>query len=243
MYSREQLQRQLTNHPLVTSRLDTLRLAAEINPAFRDPHITGGYLRNILLGVEPNDCDVVFKGIMINQPGITEVVQQAEAMLNIKPYPNWEFENSSATGYSGNFYDDNIGKYSYHTDYLTMIMMDTSNKLHLGQNCRTLQDLSSRTYDLYFPGIRMWAIHRGRGRSYLSCLTGDLIRGLYLCTSLKLAPSSAVEKLFNIFDDIYNSLDSQDQANRQTFWLKKTNADIIYKPILDKYSVKSLVIN
>src|SRR5579859_3722412 len=121
MLTKERIQCKLNNSPLIKPRLETLRLAEEINPKFKNPHIVGGYMRNIVLGIAPNDCDVCFQGYMLNQPGILEAIREAEMRLGVEAYPEWECENISATGYSGDLYEDIVGKYSFHTDYLTMI--------------------------------------------------------------------------------------------------------------------------
>lgn len=239
MHSKDSLENILKQSDLVKPKLEVLRLAEEINPKFREPHIIGGYLRNIILAAAPNDCDVVFQGYQLNQPGILEAVQEAEERLGIPHFPDWEFENTSATGYSGDFFEDNIGKYSYHSDYLTMLMMNTTGKLLVSRD-KTLEDLGTRTYDLHFPGVEMWAKHRGNGRSYESCITGDLIRAFYLCISLDLTPSMTTAFLMRHFDEIFNSLMPDDQESRVAFWLKKTQGSSKYQSILDQFGVKVL---
>lgn len=186
-----ELEHKLNTHPLVVPRLQTLKLAEEINPRFHKPHILGGFLRNIALDMEPNDCDVAFQGYQLNQPGITEVVREAEQRLGITPYPEWEFENVVATGISSDFFENTVGKNSNHTDFLTGLMMNIDGKLFVADD-KTLSDLENRIYDFRFAGIEIWANHRGQGRSYASCIVGDLTRGLYLCGSLNLTPSAIV---------------------------------------------------
>lgn len=236
MLTKEVIEEKFRQHELMKPRLETLRLAAEINPAFKNPHIVGGYLRNIVLDLPPRDCDVVFQGSERDQLGILEAVQQAEKELGLEPYTEWDFENTTATGFSGDFYEDTIGKYSYHTDYLTLLLMDSNGKLYMSDN-KTLEDLASRVYDLRFAGVEIWAKHRGQGRSYASCLIGDLLRGMYLCHSLNLKPSAIAEFLMSHFDDIFSKLEPEDQEARRKYWLKKTGGDLKYQEILDRYSI------
>ncbi len=240
MLTREQLEISLKNHPLIQPRVETLQVAEELNSEFRNPHIVGGYLRNIILGSIPNDCDVVFSGYMLNQPGILEAVQEAEVRLGIPAYPDWEFENISATGFSGDLYEDVVGKYSYHTDYLTMLIMDTDGNLHIGEEQKTLADFDKRVYDLRLAGVMLWANHRGGGRSFESCLTGDLIRGLYLSASLNLTVSENVAFLLAEFDKLFRGLEIPDQEARLAFWIKKTKEGPKYQPILDKFGINAL---
>lgn len=238
--NRNQMERELRNNPDVDQRTSTLKLAQEINPQFCDPHIVGGYLRNILLGCKPNDCDVVFKGTQLNQPGVLEAVQEAEAKLGIPPYLDWEFENITATGYSKDLYSDVLGRYSFHTDYLTMVLMDTNQILYIGEEEKTLTNYEQRIYDLHFQGIMMWVTHRAKGRSYQSCLVGDLIRCLYLCQGLNLTPSPVCELLVSNFDTLFQELNTEDQKSRLSFWLKKTKGNPAFNQILDKYAIYSL---
>lgn len=240
MLTRQKVERKLKSHPWVKPRLATLALAQKINPKFKNPHIVGGYLRDTILGHKPHDCDVIFEGYQLNQPGTLEAVQKAEERLGIKPYPNWEFENISATGFSGNLHDDAVGKYSFHTDFLTMLIMDPKGKLSIGHEEKTLHDLEKRIYDLNFPGISMWANHRGAGRSYASCITGDLIRGLYLTQSLKLHPSEIVTFLWSHFDTIFSSLNKEDQQARINYWKRKTKGDPSYNSILKRFKITAL---
>ncbi|MBI2595720.1 hypothetical protein HYW46_03235 [Candidatus Daviesbacteria bacterium] len=239
--TKEELEHILKNHDIVKPKLEILRLAEEINPEFKNPHIVGGFLRNIILDAFPRDCDVIFQGHQLNQPGILEAVQEAEKRLGIEPYPDWEFENTTATGRSGDIYEDNVGKYTHHTDYLTMLIMDTKGNLHIGGE-KTLHDLEHRIYDLHFPGVYIWATHRGGGRSFFSCLSGDLIRAYYLSHVLKLTPSATSAFLMGEFDNIFNNLNPGDQQARLDFWFKKTHGDPAYQPILDKYGVTVLKI-
>lgn len=238
MLTLETLERQLLDHPLVAPRLATLRKAEELNPDFRNPHIVGGFLRNIALNKQPNDCDVVFQGKELNQPGVSEAVREAEHQLGVY-YPDWEFENVSATGLSGDFYADTIGIHSWHTDYLTLILMGNEGKVLLGDE-KTLQDLDERIYDLRFSGVEVWVNHRRKGHGYASCLIGDLIRCLYLCKSLDLAPSLISDFLLHHFDAIFSELTLDDQENRRGFWHKKSKGDTSYQPMLDRYNIKTL---
>jgi|GEM_PF-5519764 hypothetical protein len=239
MLTKQRLQTQLLKDPQVQNRLTTLKLAEELNPRFHAPHIVGGYLRNIFLGYQPKDCDVVFQGYQLNQPGILECVREAELQLKLEPYPNWDFENVTATGVTPDFYDNTIGKYSHHTDYLTLMLMDSAGKVYLGDT-KTLADLDTRTYDLRFAGVEIWATHRGKGRSYTNCLLGDLIRALYLGGCLGLKYSQIVSFLLSHFDSFYASLPSEAQKTRQAFWLSKTQGDPLYQPILDRFGIHSL---
>ena len=239
MLTKNQLETTLTANSAVHDRIRTLKLAEEINPNFRTPHIVGGYLRNIYYGIEPKDCDVVFQGYQLNQPGILEAVREAEEKLNIEPYQNWEFENALATGITNDFYENTIGKYSHHTDYLTLMLMDGNGTLYLGDE-KTLSDLENRVYDLRFAGVEVWVNHRGKGRSYASCLTRDLIRGLYLGRFLNLKHSAIAEFLTRHFDVFYYELSLEDQLAIQAFWMKKTKGDPFYQVILDRFGVTVL---
>lgn len=239
MLTKQDLEKRLNSHPLVISRLQTLRLAEEINPEFRRPCIMGGFLRNIALGAEPNDCDVVFQGHQLNQSGIVEAICEAESRLGITPYARWDFENVMATGLSGDFFENTVGKCANHTDYLTMLLMDTNGTLYLGEE-NTLLGIENRIYDFRFSGIEIWANHRGNGRSYASCIVGDLTRGLYLCTALNLTPSAIVSFLMSNYDILSEKLDKEDREARRSYWLKKTKGDRKYQPILDRFNIKTL---
>ncbi len=234
-----ELEHKLTTHPLVVPRLQTLKLAEQINPEFRTPHILGGFLRNVVLDREPNDCDVAFQGYQLNQPGITEAVREAETRLGIEPYPEWDFENAMATGLSTDFYENTIGSFSNHTDYLTGLMMDVKGKLFITE-AKTLQDLETRVYDFRFAGIESWANHRGQGRSYASCIVGDLTRGLYLCETLDLTPSPIVVYLLQHYDKLLAELTPADQEARKAYWFKKTKGQRRYQRILDRFNITSL---
>ncbi len=239
MLTKHKLEQKLNTHPLIIPRLQTLKLATEINPKFHNPHILGGFLRNIALDMEPNDCDVAFQGYQLNQPGITEAVRSAEQKLCIEPYPEWEFENIMATGLSGDFFENTVGKHSNHTDFLTGLMMGVDGKLFISDD-KTLTDIENRIYDFRFHGIEIWANHRGKGRSYSSCIVGDLTRGLYLCASLNLTPSSIATFLFGYYDKFFGDLDLNDQEARKSYWFKKTKYDKKYQLILDRFHIKSL---
>lgn len=240
MLTRVELEAKLVNEQQIKERLSTLNLAERLNSQFRNPHIIGGYLRNIALGKQPNDCDVFFEGDQLNQPGILEAVQEAEKQQGYDHFTDWEFENIAVRGYSGNLYEDAVGKYSHHTDFITMLMIDSKGRLYLDPEEKVLTDLTDRIYDINFSGVEMWAKHRGQGRSYESCICGDLIRGFYMCHSLELTPSLTVEFLMRNFDSFFNRLDTEDQEARRSFWMKKTKGDSAYQQILDKYGVKSL---
>jgi hypothetical protein len=240
MLNKKDLEKMLQKHPLVEPRLVTLQLAEKLNPKFKNPHIVGGFLRNIILDCKPNDCDVSFKGYELNQPGILEAVREAEKQLKIEPYPDWEFENISVTGYSGDFYKDLVGEHSNHTDYLTVISMDTNGTLHMGDEEKVLHDLTNRIYDLRFEGVEIWAKQRGNGRSYASCIAGDLTRGLYLSHTLKLTPSPIASFLMSNYDSIFSKLESEDQNARLAYWMKKTKGDPSYQEILDRFRITSL---
>ncbi len=241
MLTKKVLETKLNTNPLVKDRLRTLTLAEEINPKFKDPHILGGYLRNIALDAEPKDCDVSFKGFQPNQPGILEAVLEAEKILGIKNENGWDFENAYATELSNDFYEIILGKFSNHTDYLTMLAMDTKGTLYTGEE-KTVSDIENRIFDLRFEGVEIWANYRGQGRSYASCITGDLTRGLYFGQLLNLEHSAIASFLTQNFDHIFNNLSLEDQKARINFWLKKTNGDEFYKPILDKFGVTVLPI-
>jgi hypothetical protein len=243
MLTRKDLEKTLATHPLVQPRLETLRLAEEINPAFHKPHIMGGYLRNIVLGKEPKDCDVFFQGQQLNQPGIIEAVREAEQRLGIEPFPEWDFENLLATGPSDDFYANAIGIHAMHTDYLTILLMDSHGHLYIGDEEKSLSDFTNRVYDLRFLGIEVWANHRGQGRSYGSCLIGDLTRAIYLAKVLDLSHSAIVNYLLRNFDTFFNQLDENDQTARSMYWEKKSGRDSSYQPMLDFYGITALTTN
>ena len=231
----------LSTHPLVVPRLQTLKLAEQLNPKFHKPHIVGGYLRDIALNAKPNDCDVVFQGYQLNQPGIVEAVREAEKRLGIEPYPEWDFENAMATGMCDDFVENTIGKYSHHTDYLTVLLLDTDGRLFITEE-QTVSDIENKVYDLRFAGIEVWATHRGEGRTYASCIVGDLTRGLYLCSRLNLKQSAIVTFLLQNFDSFFEQLEEADQQMRRAYWKKKTKGAPEYKQILDKFKIKSLTV-
>ena len=241
MLNERVLESKLNSNPLVVDRIRTLKLAEEINPKFKDPHILGGYLRNLALDCAPKDCDVAFRGYMKDQPGVLEAVLEAEKRLGIKNKNGWDLENAFASELSTDFYEIIIGKHSNHTDYLTMLGMDVSGKLYTGGE-KTLFDIENRIFDLRFEGIEIWANYRGKGRSYASCITGDLIRGLYFGQLLRLEHSATASFLTQCFDHIFNMLEVDDQNARINFWLKKTNGSPFYKPILVKFGVTTLPI-
>jgi hypothetical protein len=240
MLTQDQLQKFLNTHPLVEPRLRTLALAAELNPDFKTPHIQGGYLRNIALDVEPNDCDVFFAGTQRNQPGVIEAVKKAEAILGLD-YDKWEFENLTATGVSGDFLADSVGQHGPYTDHASTLIMSSDGELKIG-GPETLNNLANRIYDLRLTGIEVWATHRGQGRSYASCILGDLIRALYLCHDLNLTPSPCTADFLNRFDSLFRNLEAADQQSRINFWLKKTKGDPSYRPTLSKFNITSLPI-
>jgi len=182
---------------------------------------------------------VVFQGQQWEQPGIVEAVREAEKRLGVEPYPEWDFENALATGQSPDFYENTIGKYSNHTDYLTVLLLDADGKLYIGDE-KTLSDIETRTYDFRFSGIEVWAMHRGQGRSYASCIVGDLTRGLYLCQNLNLEPSLIVKFLMESYDYFFEKLSAEDQEARRAYWKKKTKNNRKYQQVLDRFNIKSL---
>jgi hypothetical protein len=242
MLTEKILETKLNSNPLIIDRLKTLKLAEEINPDFKDPHILGGYLRNIALDANPRDCDVSFKGYQPNQPGVLEAVLEAEKRLGIRNENGWDFENAYATNLSKDFYEIILGKYSNHTDYLTMLAMDTKGILYTGGE-KTIHDIDNRVFDLRFEGVEIWANYRGQGRSYASCIIGDLTRGLYFGQLLDLQHSAIATLLTQNYNHIFNALNLDDQQARVNFWLNKTKGDVVYKPILDKFGVTVLPVN
>lgn len=221
----------------VQKRTAVLRRASEINPEFKNPYITGGMLRDILLGEEPRDCDVVFEGIKANQEGVLEAVQEAEARLGMNPLPGWEFENTYANGTSNSIIENTIGFYSNHTDFLTLLMVNGEEELHIGDE-KTLPHLESRIYDPRYQGMMVWM--GLRGRTYHEVLTGDAIRGLYLTHRLNLTPSEHAEELFYKVDEHFAHLTPEQQARRRTYWAKKTADVEDVDTILKQYNVTCL---
>ena len=227
----------LLNNPELLEKLEVLKLASELNPEFKTPNITGGYLRDILLGKTSSDCDVVFEGYMKNQPGVLECVKEAEKKLKYEPYDGWEFENFKVSGLSGDIFEDVIGFYSNHTDYLTLIMCDGNKNIRVGSK-HTLECLENRLYDIRYQGLLVWLGFRER--TYFRAMAGLGCRGMYLCHKLELNISDNAEELFVKFDANFSRLTEEERASLLGYWNKKTRnlSNIVH--ILDRFGVKCL---
>ncbi len=127
----ERLEQKFRAHSQLEKRTAVLRVASELQPHFRNPHIVGGYLRDITLESQSADCDVVFSGNVQNQLGILEAVRESELRLGIKPLTGWEIENIGVTGPTGNLIDDTVGFHSNHTDYLFQVECTLKNCLQI----------------------------------------------------------------------------------------------------------------
>ncbi|OGE34262.1 hypothetical protein A3A14_04390 [Candidatus Daviesbacteria bacterium RIFCSPLOWO2_01_FULL_43_38] len=237
MLTEQELILKFKQHPELQKRVGILKIASEINPDFKNPHIIGGYLRDLVLGVSPSDCDVFFEGHIKYQPGIKECIRAAEDELKITHYHDWEFENTLVTGVTDNLLENTIGYYSNHTDHLTMMAYDGHGNLRIGSS-RTLHDLETRTYDVRYQGMLIWTIFRDR--TFYSVLAGVATRGLYLCHKLGLNPSAASEELFRRFEFHFERLEDKDKQARIRYWNKKTKNLKGVEAILEKYDVKSL---
>ncbi|MCX6784297.1 MAG: hypothetical protein NT141_04540 [candidate division WWE3 bacterium] len=208
MLSRNSAQTILNGDKGLQDRLSVLRLASSINPLFSNPAIAGGFIRDTLLGFLPADCDVIFNGYCRNQPGISECVVKAESQLKLGPFSDWEFENVTATGVSGNMQQDVVGVYSNYTDWLTMAMcVAESGEAFFG--AKTLDHISNRSYDIRFQGIAVWMGFRQR--TYWRALGGVASRGMYLCHKLKLTPTTESMAVFLKYDEILSHLDSAER--------------------------------
>lgn len=237
MLTKEVIESKFKQHPELQRRINTLQVASEINPDFKNPHIVGGYLRDVFLGVNPSDCDVFFEGYMKDQPGILEYIREAEDKLGYPNYPGWEFENTLATGVTDNLFDNTIGYYSNHTDHLTMMVYDGQGNLRIGSS-QTLHDLETRTYDVRYQGILVWTMFRGR--SFYSVLAGVATRGMYLCHKLNLHPSPNSADLFKRFESHFEKLEDEDKQGKIQYWKKKTKNLPGAGVILEKYGIRSL---
>ncbi len=219
-------------------KLKVLSLAEKINPKFKNPNICGGYLRDIVLGAHPSDCDVVFDGYMRDQPGILECVREAETQLNIEAYNGWEFENFNSSGVSGDMFNDTIGFYSNHTDYLTLILCDSVGNIKFGSEA-TIKCLQEKIYDIRYQGLMVWMGFRNR--TYYRSLTGLACRGMYLCHKLNLNPSENAVALFNHFDFNYEKLTDEEKSSLLLYWNKKTKNISDIKVTLERFNIKNLL--
>jgi hypothetical protein len=227
----------IQSNPDLQLKIRVLSLAEKMNPKFKNPHIQGGYLRDIVLDATPSDCDVVFDGYVKDQPGVLESVREAEKQLGVDHYPNWEFENFNASGVSGNFFDDTIGFYSNHTDYLTLMLCDAHGKVLYGSD-KTLQCLHGRIYDIRYQGLMIWMGFRDR--SYFRSTAGLACRGMYLCHKLNLNVSDLARELFTHFDYNYEKLTAEEKESLVSYWNKKTKNLADVQTTLDKFGVKKL---
>jgi hypothetical protein len=219
------------------NKLKILSLAEIINPKFKNPNICGGYLRDIVLEAKPSDCDVVFDGYMKNQPGVLECVREAEKQLNIEPYMSWEFENFNASKVTGDIYEDTIGFYSNHTDYLTLILCDTRGEVKYGSEY-SIKFLNDKIYDIRYQGLMVWMGFRDR--TYYRSLAGLACRGMYLCHKLSLNPAESALDLFEHFDFNYAKLSEDEKVSLLEYWNKKTGQLTNIQATLDKFNVKNL---
>lgn len=231
------ISKKISEHKDLQEKLSVLALAEKINPKFKNPNICGGYLRDIILEKVPSDCDVVFDGYMKNQPDILECVREAEKQLEIEPYSGWEFENFNASGVTGDAFDDTIGFYSNHTDYLTLILCDTDSNVRIGST-NTIKCFNERLYDIRYQGLMVWMGFRER--TYYRSLAGLACRGIYLCRKLKLNVSESAQSLFEHFDFNYEKLTDAEKVSLLGYWKKKTKNLEDIQDTLNKFNVKNL---
>lgn len=225
----------LSSSQELASRIKILNLATKLNSDFKNPNITGGYIRDTLLGIPPSDCDVVFEGVSKNQPGVLETIFQASDQLNLPRYQNWEFENVKAVGTTGNLYEDTIGFFSNHTDPTTMFLYDQKGNLRYGHpDC--LNNIFKKIYDIRFQGLLIWMTNRGE-RSYFRVLTGIATRGLYICLKCGLKPTKETKEVFKNYDFLFDKLTSQEKESVLSYWNKKTINLSSRKILLKKYKI------
>lgn len=237
MLTKDAVKKILKNDPEVQKRVAILKLATKINPEFKNPTIIGGFLRDTILGMIPNDCDVVFDGYMKNQPEILECVREAEDKLGISHYDDWEFENFNVDGVTGNIVEDCIGFYSLHTDYLTLLLYSSKGRLDIGSE-KTLENLKSKTYEIRYSGLLVWG--GLKERAYFRELTGVGCRGLYLCHKLGLNVHPSAEELFKYFDINFSKLNEKDRVGLLRYWERKTKNLAGIREIVEKYEIKNL---
>lgn len=235
--SAREITNKIKNHGDLQQKIKILALAEKINPKFKNPNICGGYLRDIVLEKEPSDCDVVFDGYMRNQPDILECVREAEKQLSIEPYNNWEFENYNASGVTGDIFDDTIGFYSNHTDYLTLILCDTAGHIRFG-SANTIRCFNESLYDVRYQGLMVWMGFRER--TYYRSLAGLACRGIYLSHKLNLNVSESAKSLFEHFDFNYEKLTEDEKTSLLGYWKKKTKNLENIQNTLNKFNVKNL---
>lgn len=237
MLTKEVIELKFKQHPELQKRINTLKVASEINPDFKNPNISGGYLRDIILDVKPCDCDVFFEGYTKEQSCIVECIQAAEKQLGYSHYPDWEFDNTLATGATNDLFENTIGFYSNHTDYLSLMLYDSQGNLRIGLP-QTLHDLETRTYDVRYQGVLIWTMFRDRTFDWE--MAGVATRGLYLCHKLGLHPSAAAEDLFRRFEFHFRKMNDEDKKGLVGYWMNKTKGLKGIKSILNKYGVESL---
>lgn len=233
----EALNEKLSSNTDLQNKCAILKLATKLNPAFKNPNIIGGYLRDIALDKVPSDCDVVFEGYMKDQPGILECVKEAEHELGFSPYENWEFENFKASEVTGDIFEDTIGFYSNHTDFLTLILCDINGNLRIGSD-KTSQYLSEKVYDIRYQGLMVWMA--ARSRSYFRSLAGVACRGIYLSHKLDLNPTKEAIALFEHFDLNFEKLSAEEKTSLTSYWNKKTKSLKNMDSTLRKYKISSL---
>lgn len=228
----------LSSNLELANRVKILDLATKLNPNFKNPNITGGYIRDILLGILPADCDVVFEGVSKNQPGVLETIFQASDQLDLPRYQNWEFENVKAVGTTGNLYEDTIGFFSNHTDPTTMFLYDQKGNLQYGHP-DSLKNIFKKIYEIRFQGLLVWMTDRGE-RSYFRVLAGIATRGLYMCIKCGLKPTKESEEVFRKYDFLFNKLTSQEKESILNYWNKKTKNLTKRKVLLKKYRIVNI---
>jgi hypothetical protein len=231
------LANKILSNPDLQNKLKILSLAEKINPKFKNPNICGGYLRDLVLEASPSDCDVFFDGYMKNQHDILECVREAEKQLKIAPYTNWEFENFNVSCVTGDLYEDTIGFYSNHTDYLTLILCDTDGNVRFGSE-DTISCLNAKIYDIRYQGLMVWTGFRDR--TYYRSLAGLACRGMYLCHKLNLNPADSAIDLFKNFDFNYGKLTDDEKVSLLAYWNKKTRNISDIQLTLDRFNVKNL---
>lgn len=230
----DSIKRTLLGNEELSQRLAVLKQASELNPQFKNPFIVGGYLRDVVLGEPPADCDVAFVGMSLNQFGVLESVREAEARLGVGPFDGWEFENMAATGVSGDIVADTIGFHSHHTDWLTLLLCSADSDVLIGSP-KTAEVLSTRTYDIRYQGLLVWTTVRGR--SYHRVLAGVACRGLYLCHKLRLNPTLDAQNHFRQLPALLKALSDEERTSLLAWFRKKTARLLDIQKTLSLYGI------
>ncbi len=237
MIKYDKFQQLLITDPEVQARVAVLKVATELNKDFHNPNITGGFLRDKLLGFEPRDCDVVFEGYQRDQPGILEAIYDAENYLGLPHSDNWECENKKATGISGHLEEDVIGFHSNHTDYLSTLMLSSDGELKIGSQ-RTIECIENGIYDIRHQGLMIWMAQAGR--TYYRVYAGVACRGMYLCQRLGLTASAGAIEVFKRLDEFAERLTDLERESLLKFWKKKTIGIENAEEILERFGIQSL---